>query len=429
MKKILLLLAASSLVLSLCSCGNNIPEEPSVATNIGTSMFNQIMETEDGYYYNEAMAFNELSLRFYDKATGKDLFLCAKPECTHDGNSFCAATAGGLNTCYTAMYGDSIYIAAIDRSEERREYKLLKASLDGTELTEICTFMNVNETESSVMHLNDESSMVIHNGYAFVPYSISTSDEAAFQAGRTGAAVINLKNGKYKLITEYDLNLSRGPWDITADGDYFYYNVFYYENTSKNEFWRYNFKTGEEEKLALKESISDYIGANFAEGLWNYAVIDGKIWYIRTDPLRQEMFVYNPDDNSTVKMEQFDEKLMNTEVTVMSDGEVRTHISTYADPRIRYDGEYLYIAEHGFYGSMYNEWDMKLHIFNPDGEELGGFVYEREGACQINILNKIVYLQSAEGVKYCSVEDIINGNTEWKALYEFTDHVINEINW
>ncbi len=429
MKKSLSFLATMSLMLSLCSCGNNIPNEPSLATNTGTSMFNQIMETEDGYYYN-ATCFGDLSLHYYDKATGSSLFLCAKPECTHDGNSFCTATCGGFGGMYTAMYGDYIYISAIDSGEERSEFKLLRASVDGTELTEVCSFMNYNTKEECCRLFGDDTrSMVIHRGYAFVPYFIVTNQEDG--AGVGGTAVINVENGKYNLLTEYDSSVTRGPESVTADGDYFYYLINNNGNMTETEIWRYNFITNKEEKLTLRESLYDYIGATFnTTGIRNYMPIDGKIWYIWYDyhNTRAEMFIYNPEDDSTIKPEQFVDKLCTITEEYDDNGELLSiNYKTFVQPVIKYDGEYLYIAEKGFYGIEYYDdylYPFKLHIFTLEGEELGSFIYERESAAQINIVNKTVYIQTTSGVEYCAVSDIINGKTEWKKLYSFEQNEV-----
>lgn len=48
-----------------------------------------IMKTENGYYYYDVLSG---ALRYYDIASGKNMYLCNKPECKHDGNSFCVAT-------------------------------------------------------------------------------------------------------------------------------------------------------------------------------------------------------------------------------------------------------------------------------------------------------------------------------------------------
>ena len=91
MKKLILTLAAACIALTLTGCNNTTPTEDYLNTNKGSSAYHPIMKTENGYYYNDPM--EGLGLKYHDNATGKDIYLCAKPECSHDGNSFCTADA------------------------------------------------------------------------------------------------------------------------------------------------------------------------------------------------------------------------------------------------------------------------------------------------------------------------------------------------
>ena len=69
-----------------------------------------VMETENGYYYN--VCDMNLSLRYTEKTTGKDIFLCARPECMHDGNEKCTATYNFLEISNSILYDNSIYFVA-----------------------------------------------------------------------------------------------------------------------------------------------------------------------------------------------------------------------------------------------------------------------------------------------------------------------------
>ena len=62
---------------------------------------------------------------------------------------------------------------------------------------------------------------------------------------------------------------------------------------------------------------------------------------------------------------------------------------------------------------------MVIHILTLEGERLGGFVFPRTTTCQVNIVDETFYMQTPEGVVYCSVADVIAGNIEWKELYQF----------
>lgn len=428
MKKLLSIISAACIALSLTGCAEEIPIEDCVNANIGTSNYNQIMQTENGYYYNATM-FGKMSLRYHDNETGNDIYLCAKPECTHDGDKFCTATSKGFTVCYTAMYGDNIYIAVTESDGEQLYYKLLRASLDGTELTELCTFMQLNNTEESgVMLFDDTRAMLTHRGFAFVPYYISTTQDKTL-SGREGVALIDLSNGSYKLLPEYDMSTTNPYRDVTAYGDYFYYTMFSNGMMAQNEIHRYNYKTGEDETLTLRESMKDTYGRNFLSGIQNYVVVDGKIWYIWSDwsCTEHHMYIYDPEENTTTLVEQFEDKLYNFGEVYDDNGVLQfTTMDGYAEPELMYDGQYFYIAEHGFYGHNYSSWDMMLHIFTTDGENVGNLVCERSGPCQLNVLDGIVYLQTEQGAKYLAVSDIIAGNDTWTDLYEFENGQIIE---
>ena len=430
MKKLLLAALALFATLSLASCAGKLPVEDCVNTNTGTGSFNQIMQTENGYYYNATM-FGKLSLRYHDKATGSDIYLCAKPECTHNGDKFCTATSRGFNVCYTAMYGGSIYIAVTESDGEKLSYKLLKASCDGTELTEVCTFLRLGTSESAVRKLNDKRSMIIHRGMAFVPYIVATGGNYTKGSGLVvegggsvngfcGTALIDLESGKFRLLNEYDRAESHGPGNVMAEGDCFYYSLEYFSD-KPTEFHRYNIKTQEDEMLDIAGSLNEAYGIDFPTEFPTYALVDGKVWYISSESKwggALNVYIYDPESGKTELAQQFTDKLCYFGEIYGDNGELQAYTQeAYEKPELSYDGEYIYVAENGFFGSTAK----KLHIFTTGGEEIGSFNVEESPKCQINILDGKVYLQTAEGAKYCTVADIIEGNISLTELYKFEE--------
>ena len=430
MKKIISAVAAVIAAISLSACGNNIPVEDCINTNIGTGSFNQIMQTENGYYYNATM-FGKLSLRYHDNATGSDIYLCAKPECTHNGDKFCTATSQGFNVCNTAMYGGSIYIAVTESDGEKLSYKLLKATCDGTELTEVCTFLRLGTSESVVRKLNDKRSIVIHRGTAFVPYIVASGENYTKGSGLVvetggsvngfcGTALIDLASGKYRLLTEYDRAETYGPDNVMAEGDYFYYSLEYFSD-KPTEFHRYNIKTEKDEILDIAASLNEAYGIDFPVEFPAYALVDGKVWYISPESKwggALNVYIYDPESSKTERAEQFTDKLSYFGEIYGDDGELLAYTQdAYEKPEISYDGEYIYVAENGFFGSTAK----KLHIFTTNGEKVGDFEVEENAQCQVNILDGKVYVQTAEGAEYCPVSEIIEGNISWTRLYEFEE--------
>ena len=66
-----------------------------------------MMKTEKGYYY-----YSEFykGFRYYDVATDKEMYLCNKPECRHDGNQFCVATNEKYRVLDYCLYGENIMV-------------------------------------------------------------------------------------------------------------------------------------------------------------------------------------------------------------------------------------------------------------------------------------------------------------------------------
>ena len=367
MKKIISTFAIACIAFTLTGCNNTTPIEDCLISNMGTNNYNQIMKTENGYYYN-ATNLGKISLRYHDTTTGNDIYLCAKPECTHDGDKFCTATSEGFRAIYTGMYGGNIYIAATESDGKQIHYKLLKASLDGTELTEICTFVQTIGSDRGIHTLYEDSrAMILHRGYAFIPYYFSAHETK--HMGRAGLAIINLSDGSVEYLPEYEQSETNGYKNITPYGDYIYYLM-----NSKSEMHRYNFKTGEDELLPVKENMKETYG-NSVTNLTKYTIIDDKVWYIYGN---SSMFIYDPNENTTSLVEEFEEKFLEKTEEYDENGELYAIFNfPYSDPHPIYDGKYLYIAEQGFFASEYGKNDIKVHIFTLEGDRLGGFVFER----------------------------------------------------
>ena len=434
MKKLLLTFAAACMAFTLTGCNNTTPTEDCIITNVGTTTFHPIMKTENGYYYN-SVQFGDMALRYYDNATGHAIYLCAKPECTHNGDKFCTATSEGFFVLYTQLYDNNIYIAAAELDGKRTYLKLLKASLDGTQLTEVCTVVQTTGNEKSLqISQGSSSTMILHRGYALIPYFLRYNSPEIY--GKAGLAIVNLSDGSVQYLPEYEQSETTCYRDVTPYGDYIYYTL----NNSK-ELHRYHLKTGEDEILPLRENLKETYGTSFSQHLKTletYTVIDNKVWYVCGDDIafKPSMFIYDPDANTTTLVEAFEGKFMTKVKEYDKNGELyATYTNYYVSAEPMYDGTYLYLAEKGFYSSEFYDHDMKVHIFTLEGERLGGFVFERKGPCQmnlsgetitvpttpcqINIVDETFYIQTVEGTVYCSVADVISGNIEWKELYQF----------
>ena len=72
---------------------------------------------------------------YTDFETGETVYLCAKPECLHDGSDYCPATNSDYALCNLVWYENMLYALADKQSD--RSCVLLKIQPDGTGLEEI----------------------------------------------------------------------------------------------------------------------------------------------------------------------------------------------------------------------------------------------------------------------------------------------------
>lgn len=202
--------------------------------------FTPIMETEKGFYSNYRNAFEKsIYLRFYERGTENQVFVCARPECQHDGGKMCTATRRGMDCINTILYNGWIYILAIEEEDETVSYNLYKAALDGTTLTKVGSAFSVNnssgqEYQAGVMQF------IIHKGYAYVPYHLSFGDSTFGFAG-SGLVKMDISDGSTETLLSGENYFSDYPYDLQGSGDYIYFNMA--------GVCRYNITSGEIEKL------------------------------------------------------------------------------------------------------------------------------------------------------------------------------------
>ena len=78
-----------------------------------------IMETEQGFYTNVPEFLNYgINIKFTEKITHKQVYLCAKPECMHDGGEMCTATYKNLYSINSVLYDGAVYTLVIDTNNQ-----------------------------------------------------------------------------------------------------------------------------------------------------------------------------------------------------------------------------------------------------------------------------------------------------------------------
>ena len=388
MRKIKLLTLLSFFVFALMGCGAGKEEEVFDQGNI-MPFYGPIMETENAYYYTTNDFKYEL--HYYDKASGKSIFLCNKPECSHDGNEFCAATAGGRFVMYTTMYKDGIYVAALEPQDGRVDKKLFKVSLDGTKIETIATF-GYEPTEGGFGHSYDEDKyMVVYQGKAFIPYF--TPQEDGFL--NYGTAIVDIESGKVKYLEECDGHKLLGQERYIPYGEYLYY----YETCmmkSPITLYRYHISKGTVEEIPI------------AGGFVDYCIVDGRVVYTQPD---EEGFVHiysmNPDNPDNPEIKDLTGPLTKKDGTSLMLGR---------EGKLRYDGEYLvtyfYEKEKGFCYLIFSKEGTFLTEFVPP-ESINREIQQPDFA----IMNGYVYFADYTFTVRCELQDLLNGNPTWTTLF------------
>lgn len=417
MKKMISIILAIVILLCLCSCSGGAvrvsKNEENIPSNIACTAYFPIMETENGFYYTMK---GDYALRYYDKASGEDIFCCNKPECAHDGNSYCAATSREYDLWYAGMYDDAIYIPVSKTTEDNTlEFKLLRVERDGTARSEVCTFLTLKNAIPMGTVNNNE--MILHKGKAFVHFSYEYCNEYGIRSKMmNGIMIIDLSGGDYYELPTDMLDFENSNWGqiyTRADGDWFYYVISYDDEPEDEcEVYRYNFVSGETEKLDMPRVFSSYT-------VWN-----GYIYYTQCDVSDKEnktvqIYRYFPDTGRT---EKFTDKPIPESAIVKTSCTVGNN-----QPEITTDGKYFYYVNKGLdsnnsYTNGGPQFQPECIVFSSEGVELARFMLPVEllgdtnDYC-MNVVNGKVYFQTYYDVWSCAVDDILSENVNWSKVY------------
>jgi len=246
-----------------------------------------ILKTEQGYYDNAGD--KNLRLYYHDISSGKDILLCNKPECKHDGNEFCVATNAKYEPLAYQIYDGYLYVAAKCLQEEKLEFKLLRIAPDGSSLTEVATYYGTlagnavtadNDTKIGIPEKVD--SLLIHRNKAILPFSVEMDEVTGKKA--YGTAILDLETKEVTYADENTADEENLPWlFLSAHGDYVYYVRI---EDRKRVLHRRSLKDGMDESFSL---LTNFTG--------EYAVLnDDAIAYLRTRG--KYLTVYHPSDAS-----------------------------------------------------------------------------------------------------------------------------------
>lgn len=427
-KTVIFIIFALMISVTLCGCAREeVPMLDSVQSNIGNNVFNQIMETENGFYYN---SFQDMSLHFYDKRTGKTIYLCGRPECRHDGSEFCTATSKKYSVMSTAMYGDKIYISALEiKKAETREsdvWKLLAVDFDGSSMSDVGTILQTENGFAATKLVDEEQAMVLHRGKAIVSYA--AYDVETFGSENysyiNGYVVVDLATGHIDHKEEYDNVYATG---FRAEGDAFYYRVQNKELSDPfygtvYDIYRYDINEKKSEKLDIYESLTAALGHEpETYRLRSFAVVDNKVYYITGDDKAETVggFIYDTETGVTREFTELKDIMLD-----VPGQDYKVLFFFYGQEDITYDGKYLYIGKTQFTQIYAPYRTPHFYVIGTDGTFYGDITYDLggyNGPYTTCFANGNVYLQTQDKMISASVEELLKGNDDWHEVFTFED--------
>ena len=162
------------------------------------TMGNTMLRTEKGFYhYNDTLG----GFRYYDTATGKEMFLCNKPECRHDGNEFCVATNEKYTVLDYCLYGEHLMVFAAEVTETQVLYKVLVLALDGSSMDEVATVLTLERSPDMSLYA---SRMFLHRNKALLTFTTGASYEQE-DTRHYGTALLDLNTKNVTFLEEEPL--------------------------------------------------------------------------------------------------------------------------------------------------------------------------------------------------------------------------------
>lgn len=394
-----------TVLMLLSGCGKEeIPIEGYVRSNPGTSRMSPIMKSETGYYYCPTYR-RTLNLHYFDLESGQNIFLCSKPECRHDGDAFCTATSEKYRIYGACYYGGSLYLNAVEETDNEYLCKLLKVSEDGTKLEEVVTYQTVNSTS---LWVSDSAPMLIHRGVAVIPYYMRSNTEESVSVA--GICLYDLNTEELFSLPETDDSERTAYGRITAYGDYVYYVVKQGRRYGLN---RYSLTNKTEETLELTNAFTG-----------DYVVVDDNLLFYDYDG--KNLHEYHAEDKKNVTHSYFYDKMDIT--------------APYLD--IMTDGTYFYVGEgvsfrsfsNGYLGVLVSydgtetEVPSYVHVFDRELNRVAKVEIATENYMEesvnfsLAILDGIVYLKTYEAVFECTLEEFLaNEIPPFTKVYDHLD--------
>ncbi len=301
-----------------------ITSEDYVRGNTTSILQTPILVTDMGhYYYSEQYG----GWRYYDVTTGNELYLCNKPECKHDGNEFCVATNGKYRYERFTMYNEMIYATAVEVTETQYLYKVIAIALDGSELTEVATYLTMERSGQIPDDNSVKKGLCIHRNKALIPMT-AMGEDGLYDSRFYGTAWLDLDTKEVEYLDEEPLSKDNvAVTNITGYGDYIYYCR---KEGKKTVLHRRHIKDNTDESYKLMNGFDG-----------RYVVLDeNTVVYLRFKINATSLCVHNHITGENVERDPF---IRSAHTTILPDGTKEERKDEYMITEITTDGTYLYV--------------------------------------------------------------------------------------
>lgn len=290
-----------------------------------------VMKTEKGYYYykyvNPLDKQGTSAFHYVDAVTGKDIYLCNKPECKHDGNSFCVATNKKYDIGQLCLYSGRIFATSVEETDTQFLWKLLAIALDGSEMGEVATYMTMDKAalgEGQFPMLRG-GQLPIHKNKAVI-FLGATGKTYLDDTVQYGTAILDLDTGKVSYLDEEPLSRENAQaTGISAYGDYIYYCK---EEGRKTVLHQYCVKDGTDTSYKLQPGFKG-----------KYVVVDeDNIIYLRS--VASILYLYHPSTGESIEAKKMPEIALRG----LTDSDFALPIS-FDIASLTTDGTYIYAIQ------------------------------------------------------------------------------------
>lgn len=224
----LVFLILSSLIFAGCS------KSESKKSNEIAKFTQTYFPTDKGIYYLDSQAY----LKFFDYSSGKNVFLCNKPDCSHNDKKCYAYTTALL----FSVYNDKIYIFDND-------YKLTIKNTDGSNSSEVMTICKKINTASD--SYATPISCIATNNKLYVTYESKVLDsKTGTETNKTLLSSIDLDSKSENIISEE--NNSQYNMLVSIDNNIYFSE--YHSNTKDGSLYNINKTDCILNKLNLKNN-------------------------------------------------------------------------------------------------------------------------------------------------------------------------------